>query len=321
MAGPVARQPLVVDSSVSCLTAAPALAARGVKVVMRYYSRPGYPQTILSANEAKAIHNSGMAIGLVYQYFSGDIANFDTQSAHDAATACMNRDASLNPGKPETIHHPKGTVIYFGVDGDLTGVADQDLKKDNIETILNFFTVVGQDFSAKNAPFDIGVYGSGDVCERLVGPGLAKYGWMAGFSIGWTGTRDVYNESATPPHWHMFQNALEVRLEVPVDTNILNPRSSGIIGAFDKHGLIGPLDDSAIRTSLRFVTAPQGTTLFETPEQHPLGTVARNRMVSLLEQQGPTWSKVETTFHSGNTGTTKQGYMRSAVLASIDRMA
>ena len=43
---PVARQPLVVDCSESCLTTAPALAARGIKVVMRYYSRPGYPNTI-----------------------------------------------------------------------------------------------------------------------------------------------------------------------------------------------------------------------------------------------------------------------------------
>src|ERR1043165_7183237 len=50
--GPIAKQPLIVDSSQSCAQAAPALAARGIKVVMRYYSRPGYPNTILSAAEA-----------------------------------------------------------------------------------------------------------------------------------------------------------------------------------------------------------------------------------------------------------------------------
>lgn len=33
----------------------------------------------------------------------------------------------------------------------------------------------------------------------------------------------------------MFQSALEVPLEVAVDTDILNPRTGGLIGAFDKN--------------------------------------------------------------------------------------
>jgi hypothetical protein len=316
--GPIAKQPLIVDSSESCAQAAPALAARGIKVVMRYYSRPGYPNTILSAAEATAIHASGIAIGLVYQFHSNKIESFDTTSAHEAAKACMKRDAGLNPGKPETIHHPQDTVIYFGVDGDLTGVADPDERQHVIDTLMTFFKIVGDDFSAKSAPFKIGVYGSGDVCQRLIAAGRASYGWLAGFSTGWTGMRDVYNETTAVPHWHMFQNALEVPLAAPVDTNILNPRAGGLIGAFDQSGLIGPLDDSAIRATLRFVTAAEAT-LFASEDEHPLGTVKRNRMVSMLAP-GPVWSKVETTFHSGNTGTTKQGYMKSTLLGTIDRM-
>ena len=313
---PVARQPLVVDSSQSCLTAAPALAARGIKVVMRYYSRPGYRNSILSAAEAKAIHDTGMGIIPVYQYFSGKIESFDPTSAHEAAKACMKRDAGLNPGKPETIVHPPATAIYFGVDGDLTG--DRDTRPKIIKILKDFFKIVGDDFKKGKAPFKIGVYGSGDVCETIVGAGLATYGWLAGFSVGWKRTPEIYNEVATPPHWHIFQNALEVPLEAPVDTDIVNPRSGGIIGAFDKAGLMGPLDDSAVRSTLRFVIANK-TTLFNRQGQEPVGTVVRNRMVSLLEP-GPKWSKVEHTFKKGNKGAPTQGYMETALLGPIDRM-
>jgi hypothetical protein len=329
-AGPIAQQPLVVDSSVSCQNAAPALAARGVKVVMRYYSLPDYPLTILSAAEATAIHGSGMAIGLVYQYKSGNIAHFSPRSAHDAAAACMSRDAGLNPGKPETIYHPKGTAIYFGVDGDLTGGNDA-----NINTILDFFKIIGEDFAAKQAPFEIGVYGSGDACERLVGQ-QAKYGWIAGVSTGWTRTREVYNESAAP-HWHIFQNALEVPLDVPVDTNLVNPRTGGLLGAFDKTGLIGPLNDSGLRTKLRFIKTGAPALFFKKKGEEPIihqvdwddshhqhhvdhrNFIEPARMVTVLDGQSD-WSKVEVTFANNNVGTVYQGYVRSTMLAPVDQM-
>jgi hypothetical protein len=315
---PLARQPIVVDSSVNCAAAAPALAARGIKVVMRYYSQPDYPNTILSADEATAIHDSRMAVGLVYQYNSSDINYFSSDWATAAAKACRGRDAGLNPDGQNTINHPKGTAIYFGVDGDLTGVADAQQRQNNIQTITDYFKIIADDFADNGAPFKIGVYGSGDICERLVGT-VASYGWIAGFSVGWTNTRDVYNETGTP-HWHLFQNALEVPLEAPVDTDLVNPRAGGLIGAFNRSALIGPLDDSAVRAVLRFVAAPVSATLFQSPGQQPIGTVLQNRMVSLLES-GPTWSKVETTFHyDNNTGATKQGYMQSAALAPIRRM-
>ena len=121
------------------------------------------------------------------------------------------------------------------------------------------------------------------------------------------------------PIWHMFQNALEVPLEVAVDTDILNPRTGGLIGAFDKNGLIGAIDDSAIRSTLRFVKAGSGAMLFESPGAGPIDKVGQNRMVALLKAD-PKWSKVETTFHYGNSGSTRQGYMETALLGSIDKM-
>lgn len=257
-----------------------------------------------------------MAIGLVYQFNSGVIGSFDPPSARAAAKACMDRDAGLNPGSPETIQHPAGTTIFFGVDNDLTGVPDPTPV---INTLKDYFHIIAQEFSQKGAPFKLGVYGSGDVCENIVGAGFATYGWIAGFSVGWTRTPEVYNET-TAPHWHLFQNALEVPSDIAVDTDILNSRTGGIIGAFDKHGLIGALDDSAIRSTLRFVTAPQ-VTLFDTPGpgQTSLGMIAQNRMVSILQPE-PEWSKVEHTFHVGNAGEAKQGYIKTQLLGSIDRM-
>jgi hypothetical protein len=317
----------VVDASVNCQAAAPALAHRGVRVIMRYYSAAGGSKVLTQA-EAQAIHNAGIAIGLVYQNNNRVISSFSPENATAAASYCLGRDAGLNPGRAEVIRHPAGTVIYFGVDTDAFSDADYDV-------VAAYFTTIKQSFHDNNAPFVVGVYGSGSSCDRLRQAANVDHFWLAGVSTGWTGTRDFYNRPNSD--WHLFQNALEVPLEVPVDTNLVNPNSGGLLGAFDATNLIGPLDDSAIRANLRFIKTGAHALFCQTPGGQPIihtvqwvddagqtHTEARNyiearRMVSIL-QSGGDWSQVEVTFDNNNVGTTVQGYVQTNMLAPISQM-
>jgi hypothetical protein len=331
-ATPISPLPLVVDCSVNCEAAAPGLAHRGVKVVMRYYGRDPaqehYPDKRLTQREANAIHAAGMAIGLSYQRNNGAIGSFSQDEAGWAAGYCLGRDAGLNPGKPEVIKHPKGTVIYFGVD-------TNDFNDAQFETVATYFTTIKKLFENAGAPFIVGVYGSGESCDRMRKAALVDHFWLAGVSTGWNGTRDFYNQP--PANWNLFQNALEVPLEVSVDTNLVNPSAGGLLGAFNGAGLIGSLDDSAVRTNLRFIKANEPALFFKAPDGEPIihvvewddnhgqhHSVSRNfiearRMVSVLDA-GPDWSKVEVTFVRNSVGTVYQGYVRTSMLAPIDRI-
>jgi hypothetical protein len=333
MAFPQAPQPLVVDCSVNCQAAAPQLAARGVKVVMRYYSRINDPAAPpgkrLTKSEAKAIHAAGMAIGLTYEH-GKKLDEFTAVEAQKAADYCLSRDAGLNPSNPEAISHPKGTVIYFAV--------DTDQLNDHISDIKTFFQTIKDRFAANNAPFVLGVYGSGFSCNQLrASPLQVRHFWLAGASWGWRDTRDFYNQPGAD--WNLFQNALEVPLEVSVDTNLVNPSAGGLLGAFDRNGLIAGLNDSAIRANLRFTkpgepatfyVAPGGERLFhDVPvydsQGHQTGTksvdfIGQRRMVSVLAP-GADWTKVEVSFDvGGGHGVVQQGYVRTERLVAIDQM-
>jgi hypothetical protein len=155
---------------------------------------------------------------------------------------------------------------------------------------------------------------------------LVDHFWLAGVSTGWNGTRDFYNHP--PANWNLFQNALEVS----VDTNLVNPSAGGLLGAFNGAGLIGSLDDSAVRTNLRFIKANEPALFFKAPDGAPIihvvewddnhgqhHSVSRNfiearRMVSDLDA-GPDWSKVES--HSALARSIKGTFVPACLRQSI----
>jgi Domain of unknown function (DUF1906) len=324
-------QPLVVDSSTDCTKVAKALADKGTKVLMRYYSWPGYVNTMLTAREAHAIHGSGMAIGLAYQFNSRNLARFDQANAKAAADACldMDRDLTRKTGrdKANTLNHPDGTVIYFGVDGDLVTHLDPKQRQRNTDVIRGFFNTVQSAFKDRKAPFLMGIYGAGELAEKLHTEGLVEKIWLPAAATSWAGTRDLYNKPGRD-HWHLAQYALEIPL-VPaagklglVDSNILNPNTDGLIGAFDANGLIGPLNDSNVRSKLRFVMPAAGSRMLKSVGGPALGHIAQGRMVTLLED-GQTWSKVEYGFgdkKEGNPSVMQHGVLPTKELGDIARM-
>ncbi|MGC2780921.1 MAG: hypothetical protein WA418_35330, partial [Bradyrhizobium sp.] len=194
------------------------------------------------------------------------------------------------------------------------------------------FRTIKQLFKEGRAPFEVGVYGSGLSCERMHKNADVNYFWLAGVSTGWFRTTEFYNDSTL--NWNLFQNALEVPLEVPVDTNLVNPKALGKIGAFNKDGLLGSLDDTVIRNALRF---SKKAPFFKSPNGEPLIHIVEyddnsgnhhveardyiefGRMVTVLKA-GPEWSKVEVTCVRNNVGTAYQGYVRSDMLVSIAKI-
>jgi hypothetical protein len=219
-------------------------------------------------------------------------------------------DATIDDARV-TIKHPKGVVIYFGID-------TNDFTSAEYQTVAAYFRTIKELFREKGAPFEVGVYGSGQSCDLMRRMAQVDHCWLAGVSIGWNGTRDFYNGSVA--NWHLFQNALEVPLEVPVDTNLINPKAFGKFVAFDANGLLGPLDDSAVRRTLRFISATPAP-FHKTPGGDPLihiveydddsgrhhivsrAFVDARSMVTVIED-GPEWSKIEVTFVSVCPGRT-----------------
>jgi hypothetical protein len=346
-----AQVPLVVDSSVSCKKAATNLRELGVKVVIRYYAREkqeDFPTKILTRDEADALFDNGLGVALSYQHNNGVITSFDQKAARDAATYCLNRDArgGKDPRNEGLIKHPDGTLVYFGIDNNFppqTKLKNGDISH-NDDIILAYFKTIGDMF--KKTPFRVGVYGSGRFCRMLAKENLASHFWLPG-STAWSETPEFYNGRNNVPPWNMYQKAVEVPLAgIRVDTNILNPKSAGIIGAFGRDRLIDPLNNGALLAKERFLTRRE--TFLDSPDGQPIvrnvevertvggrkvreivqvDYIERRKMVTLVETaSNQRWARIEGVFtekddlRESEKGVVRHGYVRRETLAQIDQM-
>jgi hypothetical protein len=142
----------------------PQLKAAGVEVVFRYYATHTHlPGKILTLDEAQAISAAGLKLGAVWEnglpttpeYFTSD------QGKDDAIAALQ---VAYHAGQP------KGTPIYFAVDCDLSYAHVSSW-------LFNYFVGLRQGMAEA---YQIGVYGSGLVCEKMMDWVLANYSWLAG---------------------------------------------------------------------------------------------------------------------------------------------
>src|SRR5262249_37048776 len=135
-----------------------------------------------------------------------------------------------------------------------------------------------------------------------------------------------------------FQDTNETPRKASPDTDLVNPGAGGNIGAFGPTGLIGPLDDSAVRANLKFIQTGNHATFVKTAGstdtithdddiEDAAGNVIRTetrdyvesrKMVSVLVS-GPVWTKIEVNFVYRNKGTLRQGFVKSDRLAAIDK--
>lgn len=123
----------------------------------------------LTRDIASTISNAGLYIVSVFEngnptqlgYFTSSRAFFDGVNATLQA---------------KLIGQPKGSTIYFAVDG--------DIAQSGFPLLAAYFKAVRVLVQA--AGYKVGVYGSGAVCSYLTVAGLVSKTWLSG-STGWSG--------------------------------------------------------------------------------------------------------------------------------------
>ena len=295
----VRRFPVVVDVSEDTTSYVSQFAAKGVKVVCRYYAldkQPGLPTKILTKNERDAIYSAGISIGIAYQYHNNDLASFT--SARGKADALK----ALEYGS-QVIGQPKGSTIFFGVDNDWPYEAEW-------RNVMLYFESISREFKNSGDLYNVGVYGSGLSCIKLGSARLASRFWLAK-SIGYTGTKSFYNSG----QWHLYQNSLETKIgRLSLDTNWVNWRSPKGVGFFNESGLSDVVSETDILEQRRFVT--HRTALRHEPrlKSSIVGTIGPAENVLIVRSDG------EFTRVIVNEDESRQAYCPTALLSPVRSM-
>jgi hypothetical protein len=166
----------IIDVSSPCTRKAAALRTAGVATVIRYYSRDTIRTSKrLSREEAQALAQAGLRIGVVHEGRHGDKPdNFEHASGIADARHARTYGAAM-------IGQPAGSTIYFAVDFDASQAQIRNL-------IVPYFRGVADAFAEATGEsgYVVGVYGSGAVCAALLDAALVRKTWLSQ-SRGWSG--------------------------------------------------------------------------------------------------------------------------------------
>lgn len=164
----------------------------GVRTILRYYDSLHMRPTKAAIDTREYRLFAGrprIALAVVFQHNSGR-----PETYLDERRAGWDANDALEQAK--ILRQPKGTAIYFGTDG-----ADYrfslmrgrlGLPKNDpfgYSKILPYFRTVHGKLSA--AGYEVGVYGSGLSCKKIIGAGLARYCWFAPGPKLWPGREEL----------------------------------------------------------------------------------------------------------------------------------
>ena len=138
--------------------------AIGISTIIRYYDHEDetLPGKTLRRAERDAILMNGLKMGVVFQHRNNKFASF---------TALRGRqDAERSLVLAAENSQPRGSAIYFGVDGAWNAPHE-------LANITAYFREVNA--SLAGSGYRIGVYGSGLVCNALLANALAELCWLA----------------------------------------------------------------------------------------------------------------------------------------------
>ncbi len=171
-----------------------ALVASGFTAVLRYLSHE--PAKNLSPGERDALHAAGLAVGLVWESTANRALSGYAAGRADARDANAQADA---------LGFPAAKVLFYAVDIS-TGPGP----------VTDYFRGVED---AGGRP--VGVYGTYDVIEGLVGSGFVSCGWQcAAWSGTGSGSGGSYDGRRLSRHACLFQRAAAV-LGGSVDENVV----------------------------------------------------------------------------------------------------
>lgn len=257
---------------------AAALAADGVKTVIRYYNNKNsnkLPTKCITSAELKELHAAGLTVAIVFQQRGGSpMSPTDRAHVEDFDPASAQRDAARALALAASLGQPKGSAIYFGVDHDFTAKSDLD-------QIQAYFTTVR---AALKNKYQVGVYGSGMLGTRLKAAGLVDHIWLA--AAGFTGTQQALSAG----NWSLFQNRHNLKSQIGgfgYDANLVNAATA----SFGQFGPTKPAEtpievssSPSAGAALFRVTARSGLlvrrgpgTTFPSPTGLPFGAMVTGR--------------------------------------------
>lgn len=159
----------------------PQLKALGYGWAARYYRRApltGGKGNAVSREEVAALHANGLAFLPVYQNTS------DRPEYFTVSNGLLDAAAAL--AKADDMGQPRGTAIYFAVDTNPKPDDGNDETPD-LGNVISYFRVLKSKVWG-DGDYNVGVYGSGLVCEMLKKIGLVDFTWEAN-AEGWFGTK------------------------------------------------------------------------------------------------------------------------------------
>src|SRR5271166_6692944 len=161
------RDPQVqaVDSSVPATQSfLDRMKAIGVNTIIRYYDHEDetLPGKTLRRAERDAIVMNGLKMGVVFQHRNNQFASFTALRGRQDAERSLTLAAENS--------QPRGSAIYFGVDGPWR-------MSYELTNVVAYFRELKA--SLAGLGYRIGVYGSGLVCDVLQTAGLAELCWLA----------------------------------------------------------------------------------------------------------------------------------------------
>jgi Domain of unknown function (DUF1906) len=171
------KGPLGIDLAMDTSGMAEELRGSHIEFVARYYRDPTSSLPALSEQEARKLDSLGLKIVAVWEQNSPDPENLSYSAGYG--------DASSAYKQAKAIGQPAGSAIYFAI----------DFNAHELESVKEYFRGITEGLAATSGgrtEYEVGVYGSGAVCDAIKRAGLARYSWLTR-ATSWDGSLD-YND-------------------------------------------------------------------------------------------------------------------------------
>lgn len=138
--------------------------AIGISTIIRYYDHEDetLPGKTLRRGERDIILMNGLKMGVVFQHRNNNFASFTAIRGRQDAERSLTLAAENS--------QPRGSAIYFGVDGPWRTPSE-------LANVTAYFQEVNARLAGSG--YRVGVYGSGLICNALLANGLAELCWLA----------------------------------------------------------------------------------------------------------------------------------------------
>lgn len=168
----------------------------------------------ITADEITELRDAGLRLVPIFQRYNDSADDMTYADGHVHGLEAVSRARVLGL--------PAGTPICFTVDNDTIGDAIAG-------TVFRYITGVNDALSATSCGFSVGVYGTRNVCQRLLDTGLATTAYVSGMSTGYAGNMGF----PMPPQWS-YNQIVETTTDLgqpsptPIDKVVVSRRAEAV---------------------------------------------------------------------------------------------